>query len=161
MDKYLIALDMDGTLLNNDKEISFRTKEYLTKLAKDGHIVMIASGRPYRAIQRYYESMELTTPIICYNGSYTFSPVDNAFHTVRETFPKEIVKDIYNRIQPYLFSIMCESDKDIWINKRDGFLADFFYYDEMHIHQGDMNEILNEDPLTMIVRIPDNFDKKD
>ena len=29
MDKYLIALDMDGTLLNSNREISKETKEYL------------------------------------------------------------------------------------------------------------------------------------
>ena len=45
--KYLIAFDMDGTLLDDkDKKILPLTKQYLKKLNKDGHIIVLASRRP-------------------------------------------------------------------------------------------------------------------
>ena len=43
-EKYLIALDMDGTLLNKDHIISLETLNYLKKLNKDGHKIIISSG---------------------------------------------------------------------------------------------------------------------
>ena len=55
MKPYLICLDLDGTLLNDNKEISDYTKQVLTTL-KQGHRIMIATGRPYRASQIYYHN---------------------------------------------------------------------------------------------------------
>jgi len=51
----LIAVDMDGTLLNTDKVIAPRTKRLLRKLSARGHLVVLASGRPSRALYRYYD----------------------------------------------------------------------------------------------------------
>ena len=52
MKPYLICLDLDGTLLNDNKEISDYTKSF-NFLTKQGHYLMIATGRPYRASQIY------------------------------------------------------------------------------------------------------------
>ena len=48
MKQKLIALDLDGTTLNNQSLLSVRTKNVLARLQKDNHLVMIATGRPYR-----------------------------------------------------------------------------------------------------------------
>lgn len=41
----LIALDMDGTLLSSDLEISNENLEAIRNAEEAGHIVMICSGR--------------------------------------------------------------------------------------------------------------------
>ena len=68
MQPYLICLDLDGTLLNDNKEISPYTKQVLTELQQCGHYVMITTGRPYRASQMYYHEpvsyTHLTLPTI-------------------------------------------------------------------------------------------------
>ena len=61
MQPYLICLDLDGTLLNDNKEISPYTKQVLTELQQCGHYVMIATGRPYRASQMYYHELNMNT----------------------------------------------------------------------------------------------------
>ncbi len=45
---YLIALDLDGTLLKDDKTISENTLHTIQRLKDDGHYVCISTGRPYR-----------------------------------------------------------------------------------------------------------------
>ncbi|MDP9742379.1 UNVERIFIED_ORG: hydroxymethylpyrimidine pyrophosphatase-like HAD family hydrolase [Bacillus sp. B2I3] len=45
-EKHLIVLDLDGTLLTDNKTISSRTKKTLLKLKEDGHEVMIATRAP-------------------------------------------------------------------------------------------------------------------
>ena len=42
----LIALDMDGTLLNSEKKVSEKTKEALKYATDKGVKVVIATGRP-------------------------------------------------------------------------------------------------------------------
>ncbi len=49
MKQKLIALDLDGTTLNNQSLLSVRTKNVLARLQKDNHLVMIATGRPETA----------------------------------------------------------------------------------------------------------------
>lgn len=43
---YLIALDLDGTLLKDDKTISPETARTIQKLKEAGHHVCISTGRP-------------------------------------------------------------------------------------------------------------------
>ncbi|PJH64159.1 HAD hydrolase family protein, partial [Salmonella enterica] len=48
MNKKLIAIDLDGTTLNNKSTISNETKDTIKKLRKKGQIISISTGRPYR-----------------------------------------------------------------------------------------------------------------
>ena len=45
MEKYIIAVDMDGTLLNSENKISERNRNILQRLIDDGHYVVPATGR--------------------------------------------------------------------------------------------------------------------
>ena len=47
--KYLIALDLDGTLLNDAKEITPKTRDFLNELGNEGHHIVIATGQIGRA----------------------------------------------------------------------------------------------------------------
>lgn len=49
MEKYIIAVDMDGTLLNSENKISERNRNVLQRLIDDGHYVVPATGRTRRA----------------------------------------------------------------------------------------------------------------
>lgn len=48
----MIGLDMDGTLLNDNKEITPYTKRVLEQAMEEGVLVLLATGRPISAIQR-------------------------------------------------------------------------------------------------------------
>ncbi len=65
----LVALDMDGTLLTDEKKISPVTKDCLSALTQMGIYVVIITGRSYEALKPYKEELGLETPVICYNGS--------------------------------------------------------------------------------------------
>ncbi len=86
MEKHLICLDLDGTLLNDEKHISPFTKSVLQYLKKSGHEIIISTGRPYRASVDYYNAMDMNTPIINFNGAYIHHPTDNRFEPKHEQF---------------------------------------------------------------------------
>lgn len=156
---YLIAVDMDGTLLNSKKKVSFLTRHYLTKLNKKGHVIVLASGRPSRSLYSYYNLLKLNSPMICYNGAYCFSPKDKSFPTKAFEFPREAVKSLVKELKPYIKNIMCETDTEIWIDKEDKYLAKFFWYEGMKLHFGDISTTIDKDPMTFIVQTP--IDEKD
>lgn len=74
MQPKLIALDLDGTLLNGKAKISQRTKRVLAAAQRAGHHVVIATGRPDNISERYYDQLHLTTPMINFNGALIHRP---------------------------------------------------------------------------------------
>ncbi|HGS2416428.1 TPA: HAD-IIB family hydrolase [Streptococcus pneumoniae] len=74
MTKKIIAVDLDGTLLNSDSQISDFTKRTIKKVAEKGHQVIITTGRPYRMSKDFYRELGLDTPMINFNGSLTHLP---------------------------------------------------------------------------------------
>lgn len=67
----LIALDMDGTLLNKQRVISERNYKAIQAAKSVGIKVVLASGRPRQGLQPYLEQLQLTGDefVISYNGS--------------------------------------------------------------------------------------------
>lgn len=56
--KKIIAVDIDGTLLNSKREITKKTKDCLIKAQKMGHIVVIASGRDPHGVFPFAKELE-------------------------------------------------------------------------------------------------------
>lgn len=68
----LIALDMDGTLLDPDHKITPAVKSAIARAQQQGIIVVLASGRPHIGMQRYITELGLDKPgqfCISYNGA--------------------------------------------------------------------------------------------
>src|SRR5688500_5657506 len=65
----LVAIDLDGTLLNSAKRMSDQTIEALQCLPAQGVRVVIASARPPRSVRHIYQMLRLDTYQINYNGA--------------------------------------------------------------------------------------------
>ena len=66
----LIASDMDGTLLNDEREISPRNSKAIRTAIEAGVVFTIATGRMYCSIKPFAEKLGLDVPLIAYNGAY-------------------------------------------------------------------------------------------
>lgn len=65
----LIAVDLDGTLLNDAKQVSDQTLRAFRCLPHRGVKVVIASARPPRSVRHIYKHLNLDTWTINYNGA--------------------------------------------------------------------------------------------
>ncbi len=66
----LLALDLDGTLLNPDNRIS-ETDAAAVQAARDSGVrIVLATSRWYGLANRTAQLLELDTPIICHNGAH-------------------------------------------------------------------------------------------
>lgn len=65
----LIALDMDGTLLNSNGQVSKRNKAAIAKAQKHGHIVAIVTGRAYKDARAPLQEAGIVCPIMSLNGA--------------------------------------------------------------------------------------------
>ena len=65
----LVAIDLDGTLLNDSRQVSEQTAGALACLPSRGVKVVLASARPPRSVRHVYHSLKLDTLQINYNGA--------------------------------------------------------------------------------------------
>lgn len=98
----LMAIDMDGTLLKDDKTISDKTKEALKKAADSGVKIVLTTGRPIQGIINYLNELELTGKddyVIGLNGALICKTSDYSVLSSNETLKGSDLKYIYNKVK--------------------------------------------------------------
>ncbi|MDF2653493.1 MAG: hypothetical protein K0Q73_9298, partial [Paenibacillus sp.] len=65
----LLALDMDGTLLNEEALISEDNQQWIQKALDAGVTVILSTGRGVQKVYPYTDLIGLKTPIVSVNGS--------------------------------------------------------------------------------------------
>lgn len=90
-----IALDLDGTLLNDKKEITEENQKVLQELNKLGYEIVIATGRAYSATKNLVKNLDIPLDIVCYNGAKIVSLKDDKV-IFEEPLDEEIVKKLVN-----------------------------------------------------------------
>ncbi len=65
----LVALDMDGTLLNDNKKINDRVKKAIADAREKGVKVILSSGRGFKGIEKYVRELQLDELVVSLNGA--------------------------------------------------------------------------------------------
>ncbi|MFV0503403.1 MAG: HAD family hydrolase [Lachnospirales bacterium] len=65
----LVVLDIDGTTLTYEQELTKRTKDTIGKVVANGIPVCLCTGRNIHNTRRIANELNLTTPIICGDGA--------------------------------------------------------------------------------------------
>lgn len=68
----VIALDMDGTLLTSDHQVTQQTIDALQQARRQGIEVILVTGRHHMMAYPIHHQLALDTPLICANGAYIF-----------------------------------------------------------------------------------------
>ncbi len=89
----LLALDLDGTLLNSRGEIPEKNLEAIEQAEANGVLVTIATGRRFRDALPVARSINLNAPLICHNGAL-IKYVDTLENVAVSLLAKEIVGEI-------------------------------------------------------------------
>ena len=152
MKPHLICLDLDGTLLTDDKTIGNYTKRVIQKLKEEGHYVMISTGRPYRATVPYYKELKLNTPVVNFNGAFVHHPLDFDFKVLHKTLPQAVIKDIVEHIDKYdIKNIVAEVRDDIYFQYHDSVLMSEFFMGDPKIVTGDLRKSMSEEATTVLI----------
>lgn len=96
----LICIDMDGTLLNSNHEVSERNKKALKKASELGVNIAITTGRLFCSARYYSDLIGIDTPVIASNGSY----IKNKFNDtaiLENPMPKNVAIEIYNIVKKH------------------------------------------------------------
>lgn len=126
----LLVLDVDGTLLNDEREISKRTLAALLKVQQMGVRIVLASGRPTYGLMPLAKTLELGNYggfVLSYNGCQIIKAQNGEILFERRINPEML---------PYL-------EKKA---RKNGF-AIFTYHDDTLITDSPDNEYIKNEAL--------------
>lgn len=155
--KYLIALDLDGTLLTDEKNITENTKNYLKQLENEGHVIVLCSGRAPRTMLRFYEFIGLKSPLISYNGALIHSPHDKNFKEVGYSLDKDFLIKLYQKtVGKEVLSILAENKTTVITDQEDDFLFAFFEKGKLEIIYDKFDKVCKEDQFIYVMKMRDS-----
>jgi Cof subfamily protein (haloacid dehalogenase superfamily) len=102
MNYKMIAMDMDGTLLNSEKEVSENTKEILRRVSDMGVKLVVCTGRIFASAWIYADIIGTKAPIIASNGAY-IREKDRDEVIYKKTLTKEEIIQVVRIVKEYGF----------------------------------------------------------
>lgn len=141
----LLALDMDGTLLTDDKQVTEETKKWLRKAVDRGVTVMFSTGRGMQTASSFWEELELDSPMVLLNGAEIWEGPNRLM--ARTHLPRETVRRLHElavREEAHFwgYSVECLSDQGNW--SEDLFETDWMKFGIKHDDLGVVARIREE-----------------
>lgn len=163
MKKRLLFLDLDGTLLNDAKEITEGNRQALERTLQQGHGVIITTGRPLKSALAQAVRLGLDKPgcyVIAYNGAmiYDWGKQDKVFS---RALAQESVIRVFAQANKLGEHVQTYDSFDVLVEKRGDDDTVRRYCNAVGMTYrviGDVRTDLREDPVKCLVI---NYEKKD
>ncbi len=115
--RMLFLTDLDGTLLDDHKQISENTRRELERILARGHVICLATGRAMRSALQMAQKLDLTGPgcyIIAYNGGQIYD-----IHAGRLIFsasiPLDLVRVCFDEAKSFGINIQAYDEENVLI----------------------------------------------
>ena len=161
MEKYLIVLDLDGTIISGLYNITDYTIKIFNKIRELGHKIVIVTGRPFRSSEFIYRKLNLDTPIANYNGQLITNPSSNEYIVKTCFMKKESILEIYNHEKDNFQAFFAEEYDNIYSNLDVEFLHELMHLNNLSkLYVGDLNDIIKNDIHGSLVLAKDGCGEK-
>ncbi|WP_078427959.1 Cof-type HAD-IIB family hydrolase [Alkalihalobacterium alkalinitrilicum] len=111
----LIAIDLDGTLLNHQHEISMENRKAIKQAEAQGIHVVISTGRTIMACEELVKSLSLSSYLITVNGSEIWD--ENGKLIDRQILDVEHIKHMWQLKQQHNTFCWAASVGNVWKEK--------------------------------------------
>lgn len=119
----LIAIDVDGTLLNSKHELSQENREWIKIATQKGAILTLASGRPLNGLYDVFKQLEID-PINHYlmgfNGAVIANAIDHSIIFER-TIALNIAKSILKHLEQFPVTPILSRKHELIVSNPDGY----------------------------------------
>ena len=153
-DRWLIALDIDGTLLTNRGDIAPEVRSEVTRVSQAGHEVMLATGRSWAETAPILDALDISPEyVVCSNGAIVLKKDALADRGYRreyvETFnPASVLETIRPALPEGTFAV--EDEHGAYF-----FTESFPYISQMNeAHQVDFDDLKHREVTRVVVISP-------
>ncbi len=142
----LLTFDMDGTLLNDQKQITPATRDALEKIIQKGYVFTISTGRPLTSILRLVDSLDLQKykPLIsAFNGGCIYdSGQGKLLH--KEVLDADTALEIKRIAQKHNLHFHTYTEREVIAERETDELR--FYSDYVRMEYRVCEDVLAEEP---------------
>ena len=146
----IVFIDIDGTLMNDKKQITKKTRDIINKLSNKGIIVVICSGRAREYAINISKEINFSNYIISSNGGEVFDYRNNKIIYENE-IDNDTIISLYNVVESYDASIIMNTNNGRVTNKRTK--------SECKIMENKISDFLKDNKVVQLVIVDDDLEK--
>lgn len=149
----LVAIDLDGTMLNKYGIITEKTKEIISKVQEKNVEVMIASGRAITSVKRFAKEIKSKKYFISGNGAITYDVENN----------KILYENILKKQKALQIIKICEENSIYYnIYTENGIIAKNLNYNTLYYYKDNLTKPdENRTHINLVEDIYNYIDEKD
>lgn len=153
-DIQLIVVDLDGTTVGESNQIRPAVKQALKAAREQGVQVAIATGRMYRSALRFYQDLELTLPLMSYQGALIKDPATALVHqhlTVPQSYVAQLLDFLSEPELRSLVSVHLYIDDRLYVKEINAETEVYAARSEVEpIAVGDLRQVLHTEPTKLL-----------
>ncbi len=149
----LVAIDLDGTMLNQYGIITEKTKKAISKAQEKGVEVMIASGRAITSVKRFSKEINSNKYFISGNGAITYDIKNN----------KILYENILSKTKALKIIKICE-ENSIYYNvyTENGIIAKNLSYNTLYYYKDNLTKPdENRTHINIVDNVYDYFEQRE
>lgn len=101
MNHKILFVDLDATLLRDDKSISEKNRSAIQEMLTQGHYIVLATGRPVESGRIVARELGLTMPgcyMIAFNGAVLYDCASDRV-LLKRSLPIDVVQELFERAE--------------------------------------------------------------
>lgn len=154
MNNKILFVDLDGTLLCDDKTISEKNRAAIGKMLGEGHYLVLATGRTVESGRNVARELGLTMPgcyMIAFNGAVVYDcSADRVL--MKRSLPIDVVQELFERADKAGIYVQTYNNTDIITSRHTRELD--FYKDRNHLPyklSPNVLDLLEEEPQKVLL----------
>ena len=160
MPKYLVACDLDDTLLTKDKKITKKTFKFIKKFISQGNYFVFCTGRPLAGAFEYWQQLsnhKIQMPIITSNGGAIYFTPNFQKENIYNRIDLDTFREFTAKIQDCIQCAEARVDNRVYIENKDEvpFWITHFTIDT-NIIEGKFSQIIAEGPVLANIWVKEN-----
>lgn len=138
----MVCVDLDGTLLDDNKEVTTNTINKINEIVNQGALFVVTTGRPFTSTKRYTDLICGNNPVVLYNGGVIRLSKSNEvlYNKALDSTDAKRIIDLINDDNGTFIYWRSETP---YVNKIDDYIRGYVRISKVEplIHNNDYNNI--------------------
>ena len=146
----LIALDIDGTIRTLERPISARTRSAVEEVRRRGAVITLATGRMFQSAVDATTELDLTEPIVSYQGAHIGHPVTGEVLRHRP-LTADMALAVLDLLATWDREVLAYRDDHVYANTLTPWVEAYAERNKGRVHVvSDLNAIAGKEPTRLV-----------